>query len=63
MIGMKENYIIYDLYVEMKKYCVDATTTNRLRDDTFVCDDEVQIHTDFNDSPVQMSVALHGLKY
>ena len=47
--------------VRVKKPIFDTTTTDRLRDDTFVRPDEFQTHTDFKNSPVQIPITLKGL--
>ncbi len=47
--------------VRVKKSIFDTTTTDRLRDDAFVCSDDLQTHTDFRNSPIQTSITLKGL--
>ena len=47
--------------IRVKKSIFDTTTTGRLRDDTFVCSDDLQTHTDFKNSPVQIPITLKGL--
>jgi hypothetical protein len=47
--------------IRVKKSIFDTTTTGRLRDNTYVCSDELQTHTDFKNSPVQIPITLKGL--